>query len=145
MKTPKSKLEYMLLAGALLIGTVAWANDFQMQATSIDPGAMGTVSAQSASGRANTEVTIKTEHLASPTLLTPPATNYVVWIEPQGQAAQQGLGAVNEGILNIGSDEKGELKATTSARDFRVLVTAENSANPQSPSNRVVLQSIVRQ
>jgi hypothetical protein len=45
----------------------------------------------------------------------------------------------------VGDNEKGSLKMTTTASKFRVLVTAENGAHPQAPSNRVVLRADVQE
>ena len=137
MKTV-NRLVYAL-AGLLLIGGAAWATDYKMQATSIDPSAQGSVTAVANKGGGNTTVKVKVEHLGKPTLLTPPANEYVIWIQPQGQAAH------NEGTIRIGEDEKGELTMTTTAAQFTVLVTAESDAHPQAPSNRVVLRSAVQE
>jgi hypothetical protein len=48
-------------------------------------------------------------------------------------------------VLQVGDNEKGDLKMTTSSSKFRVLVTAETEAHPKTPSNRVVLQSNVQE
>jgi hypothetical protein len=123
----------------LAVGVTAWAKTYTMQATSLTPGATGTVDAKADKSGGNTEITIKVDHLARPTLLTPPANEYVVWIAPEDGAPQ------NQGILQVGENEKGELKMTTTSSKFRVLVTAETEPHPKTPSNRVVLQSNVQE
>ncbi len=122
----------------LALSVTAWAKTYTMQATSITPGATGTVDAKPDKNGGNMEVTVKVDHLARPTLLTPPANEYVVWIEPEDGAPQ------NQGVLQVGENEKGELKMTTTSSRFKVLVTAESEAHPKTPSNRVVLQSNVQ-
>jgi hypothetical protein len=87
----------------------------------------------------NTGLTISVDHLARPTLLSPAANEYVVWIEPQGGTA------VDQGVLRVGDNEKADMKTTTTASKFRVLVTAETEAHPKAPSNRVVLQAEVQE
>jgi hypothetical protein len=123
----------------LVLGATAWAKTYTMQATSITPGATGTVDVRGDKTGGNTEMTIKVDHLARPTLLTPPANEYVVWIDPEDAAPQ------NQGVLQVGDNEKGDLKMTTSSSKFRVLVTAESDAHPKMPSNRVVLQSNIQE
>jgi hypothetical protein len=118
----------VLVAVAMLaIGAAAWAKTYTFQSTSIAPGA------------GNADVTIKVDHLARPTLLTPPANEYVVWVEPEGGSPQ------NQGVLQVGDNEKGDLRMTTTASKFKVLVTAETQPHASTPSNRVVLQSEVQE
>src|SRR5689334_9667306 len=110
-----------LIAVAMLtLGVTAWAKTYTFQATSITPGATGTVDVKTDKTGANTTVNIKVDHLARPTLLTPAANEYVVWIDPEDGAPQ------NQGVLRVGSNEKGELEMTTTASKFKVMVTAEN-------------------
>jgi hypothetical protein len=123
----------------LALGVTAWAKTYALQATSITPGATGSVDVKGDKTGGNTEMTIKVDHLARPTLLTPPANEYVVWIAPEDGAPQ------NQGVLQVGDNEKGDLKMTTSSSKFRVLVTAETEPHPKTPSNRVVLQSNVQE
>jgi hypothetical protein len=122
----------------LALGVTAWAKTYTMQATPLTPGATGTVDVNADKSGGNTEVTIKVDHLARPTQLTPPANEYVVWIDAEGGAPQ------NQGVLQVGDNEKGDLKMTTTSSKFRILVTAESDAHPKTPSNRIVLKSEVR-
>ena len=62
-----------------------------------------------------------------------------MWIEPQDGSPQ------NQGVLQVGDNEKGDLKMTTTASKFRVIVTAENEQHPKAPSNRIVLQAEVQE
>jgi hypothetical protein len=127
------------LAMALTISGAAWATDFKMQATPVDPGAQGTVTVDAGKAGQNASIKVKVEHPAKPSLLTPPASAYVVWIEQSGEAPQNG------GTIRIGDDEKGEVLMTTTAPRFTVLITAETDTHPQAPSERVVLRSNVQQ
>ena len=137
----RQKGHYVLVFVAvtmLALGVTAWAKTYTMQATSLTPGATGTVDAKADKNGGNSEVTIKVDHLARPTQLTPPANEYVVWIDAEDGAPQ------NQGVLQVGDNEKGELKMTTTSSKFRVLVTAESDAHPKTPSNRIVLKSDVQ-
>lgn len=128
-----------MLSRCLLLGATAWAKTYTLQATSVVPGATGTIDAKPAKAGENTEAMLKVDHLAKPTLLTPPANEYVVWLEPQGGQPE------NVGVLRVGDNEKGDLKMTTTAAKFTVLVTAESDAHPQRPSNRLVLRTEVQE
>ena len=139
MKSNKTKLLGFATFAVLLLAVTAWAKTYTFQGTSIAPGATGTVDAKADKGGRNTGLTITVEHLAKPTLLTPSANEYVVWLEPEDGSPQ------NQGVLKVGDNEKGELKMTTTASKFRVLVTAESDAHPKTPSNRVVLRSDVQE
>ena len=136
----KAYYPVVFLAIAILaLGVTAWAKTYTLQATPLTPGATGTVEAKADKSGGNTMVTIKVDHLARPTLLTPPANEYVVWIDPDNDDPQ------NQGVLQVGDNLKGELKMTTTSSKFRLLVTAENEAHPKTPSNRIVLQSEVQE
>jgi hypothetical protein len=138
----RKKAYYVLVFVAmamLALGATAWAKTYTFQATSITPGATGTVDVKADKTGGNTNVTISVDHLARPTLLTPAANEYVVWIEPEDGTAQ------NQGVLRVSDNEKGSLKMTTTSSKFKVMVTAESDAHPQVPSNRVVLRAEVQE
>ena len=48
-------------------------------------------------------------------------------------------------FVQVGDNEKGELRMTTTSSKFRVIVTAETEPHPKTPSKRVVLQSSVQE
>jgi hypothetical protein len=123
----------------LAFGVTAWAKTYTFQATSITPGATGTVDVKADKSGGNTNVAITVDHLARPTLLTPAANEYVVWIEPEDGVPQ------NQGVLRVGDNEKGALRMTTTSSKFKVMVTAETETHPQAPSNRVVLRADVQE
>jgi hypothetical protein len=120
-----------------LLATVAWAKTYTMQATTLDPGAVAKLDVKANTG--NTELMLKAEHLAKPTLLSQPATNYVMWVEQEGHEPQ------NVGVLRVDDALKGEVRATTTATRFMVLVTAEDDAKTQTPSERIVLRANVQE
>jgi hypothetical protein len=122
---------------ALLLAVLAWGKTYTMQTTTLEPGAVAKLDVKANTG--NTELTMKVEHLAKPSLLSQPASNYVVWVQ------QSGHEPVNEGVLRVDDNLKGEVKATTTATRFTVLVTAEDDAKAQTPSDRVVLRASVQE
>jgi hypothetical protein len=85
----------------------------------------------------NTTVDLKVHHLAKPEALTPPATAYVVWIQPSGQSPQ------NQGRLQVNSDLDGEYKTNTPYKKFDLFVTAENNPQATTPSGPEVMRQQV--
>jgi hypothetical protein len=132
-------LPVFIAVAMLAFGVTAWAKTYTFQATSITPGATGTVDVKADKSGGNTNVAITVDHLARPTLLTPAANEYVVWIEPEDGVPQ------NQGVLRVGDNEKGALRMTTTSSKFKVMVTAETETHPQAPSNRVVLRAEVQE
>jgi hypothetical protein len=132
------KHSFVWAAMILLLATtvLAWAKDDKLTNTGVAPAAQGTVSTGT-DKNGNTSVNVKVEHLAQPTSLKPAKQNYLVWIQPSGQAAQL-LGA-----LKVGDDLKGELKGSTPFKNFDVVITAEDQMNPETPSSTVILRGNV--
>jgi hypothetical protein len=86
----------------------------------------------------NTEVTLLAEHLAQPGMLTPPATNYIVWFQEEGREP------VNAGLMKISKGLNGDFKTTTWFRNFNVFITAESDPQASVPSGQTVLSSKVQ-
>jgi hypothetical protein len=122
---------------ALLSAMLAWGKTHTMQATALEPGAVAKLDINANTD--NTDLIMKVEHLAKPTLLSRPASNYVVWVQ------QSGHEPTNVGVMRIDDNLKGEVKATTTATRFTVLVTAEDDSKAQTPSDRVVLRADVQE
>jgi len=134
----KTTLRFGLACAAVsLVAILAWGKTYTMQTTTLEPGAVAKLDVKANAG--NTELTLKVDHLAKPTLLSQPATNYVVWVQQEGHESQ------NVGILRVDDNLKGDVKATTTATRFMVLVTAEDDAKAQTPSDRVVLKANVQE
>jgi hypothetical protein len=121
----------------LFAATSLSAKSFPMAAGQSTPAATGKVETGKDKNK-NIEVTIKTEHLAKPGMLTPAATTYVVWFrEPSGEAT-------NEGQLKIEKSLKGDFTTTTRLQNFEVFITAEKDPGTKSPSGPVVLKANVQ-
>jgi hypothetical protein len=133
----KLTLPSLMCLGVSLFAVVAWGKTYTMQTTTLEPGAVAKLDVRPNTG--NSELTLKVEHLAKPTLLSRPASMYVLWVERDGHEPD------NEGVLRVGENLKGEVKATTAATRFTVLVTAEDEAKAQTPSDRVVLRAAVQE
>ncbi len=97
------------------------------------PAAHGVVQVKKDKDDGNLKLDVKVQNLAAPASLTPPESIYVVWIEPQNGQARK------IGAFHVGSDLKGEVKATTTAKDFTVDISAEKSEAVQQPTGLQVL------
>jgi hypothetical protein len=134
----KSFCRFAVVCGAVLVvATMGWAKTYHMTAMQIVPGAAADVHVDKKNG--NLQVEISAKHLAKPEMLTPPASTYVVWFQEEGSIPQ------NQGELKIGSDLKGQIKATTTLQNFRVFITGETDSHARMPSDQVVLRTIVKQ
>lgn len=102
-----------------------------------DPGAEGMISV-SQSKNGNTKIDVKVNHLVKPSGLKNPASVYVVWIQPEGQAAK------NEGEIMIDENRSGELKSETPFKRFHVFITPEDKPTVMSPTGPHVLSAMVK-
>jgi hypothetical protein len=90
-------------------------------------------------GNNNTKLEMSVHYLAQPGALTPSATAYVVWLQPENDTAQ------NKGELKVGKDRKGSLTIVTPLKRFAIYVTPEQSAQATAPTGEHVLSANVSQ
>lgn len=101
------------------------------------PAAKGMVKVQKDKDNGNMKLEIKVDHLARPSSLTPSANAYLVWIRPNG------ADALKQGAIGVDKNLSGELTVETVAKDFDLLITAEQSDSVTVPSNIEVLRTHV--
>src|SRR5579884_1892808 len=85
----------------------------------------------------NTLISLDVKHLAKPENLTPPASVYVVWVQPRDAAP------IKQGQLQVNDDLSAHFKTPTTYKTFRLFVTAEQSASVTSPSGQQVISQDV--
>jgi len=112
------------------------ANKARVVTTPLVPAAVGEVKV-STDDNANTNVKLEVKYLAPPSTLSPPRNAYVVWTRTGSGTPEK------QGVLEIGDDREGEIEFITSARDFQLVVTAEDSAAVTYPSSAVTMESDV--
>ena len=100
------------------------------------PAAKGVIHATHDSNN-NTKLEMSVHYLAEPGSLTPSAAAYVVWLQPDNDAAQ------NKGELKIGKDRNGSLHIVTPLKRFAIFVTPEPSAQATAPTGEHVLSANV--
>ena len=118
-----------------LIWPLSGAKEYHMISAVGVPAATGIVKVQKNKDNKNIKLDIKVEHLARPASLTPSATNYLVWIRPNGGEA------FKQGGIGVGKNLSGELKLETVSKDFDVFITAEQSDSVTFPSSVEVLRT----
>jgi hypothetical protein len=126
----------LFLLVTLLVATAAWGREDKLVNTGTAPAAEGKVITDN-DRNGNTGVDVQVKHMATPQSLTPPKQTYLVWVQPRGKDPEL-LGAirVNDGL-------EGSLKATTTYKDFDILITAEDNMKPEMPSGMVILKGTV--
>ena len=127
----------LVMVSLLAIWPFAASKEYPMRARSSVPAAAGIVKVQSDKNNENTKVDIKVWHLANPSRLTPTANVYIVWFRTRDGAA------VKQGAIRVDNNQKGEVKLVTVAKDFEVLITAEQSESADMPSDFEVLRADV--
>ncbi|MGF1467023.1 MAG: hypothetical protein ACFCGT_12900 [Sandaracinaceae bacterium] len=133
-----------LAAVALLAVTLAtvpgcgggWT--YQVQGTSRDPGAEGTIQVSSVSGTGR-NVVVDFAYLTPPDRLGPGRTTYVMWF-------RSGEQTINAGELQYNANDgrrPARGSATSPFPNFEVLVTAETGPEVGSPSEHIVIRQAV--
>lgn len=126
-----------ILALVLACGISLQAKTFPLTSSPSTPAASGKVEVKK-DKNGNTTVEISTEHLAKPGMLTPPATNYVVWFR------EEGGDPTNQGQLRVKNDLKAEFKTTTHNQNFEIFITPESDPLVKNPSGESVLRAKVQ-
>ena len=132
----KHRRTALFLLFSLFLTTLAWAREDRLVNTGAAPAAEGKVITDN-DRNGNTGVEVQVKHMATPQSLTPPRQTYLVWVQPRGKDPEL-LGA-----LRVNEDLEGSLKAATPYKDFEILITAEDSVKPDSPSSAVILKGSV--
>jgi hypothetical protein len=126
-----------LLILASMVGTTMSAKTYPLTSEPGTPAASGQIDVGK-DKNGNVEITIRTEHLAKPGMLTPPATAYVIWFR------EQSSDPANQGQLMVAKSLKSEFKTTTQFKNFDVFITAEGDPMTKIPSGQVVLKAKVQ-
>jgi len=126
----------LFLLFSILLATAAWGREDKLTNTGLAPAAEGKIITDN-DRNGNTGIEIHVKHMATPQSLTPARQGYLVWVQPRGKDPEL-LGA-----LRVNSDLEGSLKAATTYKDFEVIITAEDSMKPDTPSSAVILKGTV--
>ncbi len=107
--------------------------------SSIVPAAEGSVKYKKDNNN-NYHVSLKVVHLANSNKLTPPRSNYVVWMDTENNGVKN-LGQLKSSGSLLSSTLKGSLDAVTAFQPKNFFITAEDNTNISYPGNEVVLKT----
>lgn len=126
-------------AALVLCAGFAWAaagTKVQMSPSSGVPDAQGEITVKQASN-GNFQLDITTEHLVQPSALTPAENVYVVWLQ------QPDENPLCLGEMRVDKNLSGELRTITAFKQFKIFITAEQSAQEITPQAQTVLSADV--
>ena len=115
----------------------AGPSNYQVTGSGRAPDADGRITVAKVEG-GNSMVTLDLDHLAPPNRMGGGATTYVVWFNKQGQPPSR----VGQLAYNSGN-RTGTMRATSTDRQFEVVVTAERSGAVTTPSTAVIFEKQV--
>jgi hypothetical protein len=133
------KLGYVFGGSLMVLAALgcAGSSKYQVTGSARAPDADGRITVEKVEG-GNSMVKLDLDHLAPPERMEKGATTYVVWFHRQGAPpARVGQLAYDTG------KRMGTMRATTTDRQFDVVVTAEPSGAVAAPSNVVVFEKQV--
>lgn len=114
------------------VTTVGCATRVEFPVSSTVPAAVAKVKITE-DDNGNSIVRLRVEHLAPPERLSPPRSLYVVWLVLPDTSAS------NLGALRVDKNLEGELRTVTAHKEFRLIVTAEDSSQVPRPGHHIIL------
>ena len=85
-------------------------------------------------------VNVNVENLPEAKNLSIPRNTYVTWLEATG-ARTKNIGQINPSSSLFSKKMKGELRATATAKPYRIFITAEDDGNVQYPGSQIILST----
>ncbi len=141
----KNSLLLVFRKSFLLVGITAMfffmscAKKMSFGISAVVPAAEGNVKVNRDKNR-NYTVDLTIDRLSEPSRLTPPKSNYVVWMQTQSNGIRN-LGNLTTSSGLFSSSLKDSLHTATPFKPISFLVTAEDNATPPTPRGVVVLQT----
>jgi hypothetical protein len=123
----------LLAGGCAMMGIGSGDDQRSLTASPTIPAAEGKVTFGKTKND-NVAVDLTVKHLANPEKLSPPAANYVVWLQPNNSATPQNIGA-----LKVDKDLTGTLQTQTAMHSFDLFITAEGSGQVLAPAGKRLL------
>src|SRR5579863_3387267 len=124
-----------IVTALLLYAGFAWAaggTKVQMMPSGDTPAAQGEIIVKQAPN-GNLQLDIMTEHLAQLSTMTPAGNVYLVWLQ------QPDDNPLCLGEMRVDKNLSGELRTITTFKQFKIFITAEQSAQEIAPQARPVL------
>lgn len=134
MKTNRLKLTLLaLLASVIIIFSFeSCASKTPFLISPVVPAASGTVKISKDKNK-NYSIQIAIKNLAGPERLTPPKSNYVIWMLDADNMYK------NIGQINISKSLSANFETVSSFLPSKIMITAEDDANVLYPSNSEIV------
>ena len=107
--------------------------------SNVVPAASGSVKIKS-DKNGNSSINLSVKNLAKPRDLTPPKSNYVVWMVTKENGTKN-IGGLNTSSGFLSSKLKSSLKTVTPYKPTAFFITAEDDANIRFPNGTTVLRT----
>ena len=107
--------------------------------SNVVPAATGSVKIKS-DKNGNSSINLSVKNLAKPRDLTPPKSNYVVWMVTKENGTKN-IGGLNTSSGFLSSKLKSSLKTVTPYKPTAFFITAEDDANVRFPNGTTVLRT----
>jgi hypothetical protein len=115
------------------------AKKVAFRTSTIVPAARGDVKIQRDDNK-NYLIKIELENLAEVERLESSKKAYVVWMETEDSVAKN-IGQIQSGSNFLSSKLKASFETVTPVKPTKIYITAEDSADVQSPSNQLIMET----
>lgn len=135
------KLKNLSLCTVLLLLVIGCNTKVEFPVSEVVPSAEATA-VISNDDNGNYMIEVNIDHLSPPERLTPKRKYYVLWAETSKGSVNLGQIKVKESTFS--SNQYGEIKASTPLKPTRLVISAENQLDQNSPSTFTVLETLIR-
>lgn len=131
----KKNMLFIGIVALLMASSCATSSRYRMTTNEqLVHGAAGVVSVVPSDGN-NTKLRLRVKHLYPAERIESGATNYIVWVRPEGSERYQNIGA-----LQVDNMLQGDYSTTVPYSSFQVMVTPEKSNIVESPEGPMVME-----
>lgn len=141
LHTPPATRHFLfaVLSVMILMFTSSCARKVSFQTSSVVPGAQGSVKLKK-DNNSNYQIQVFLSNLAEPGRLTPPKSNYVVWMESDNNYIKN-IGQINTSSSFMSKRLTSSFETVSAVKPTKIYITAEDDPSTQYPSTQVVLST----
>jgi hypothetical protein len=141
LHTPSATRHFLfaVLSVMILMFTSSCARKISFQTSSVVPGAQGSVKLKK-DNNSNYQIQVFLANLAEPGRLTPPKSNYVVWMESDNNYIKN-IGQINTSSSFMSKRLTASFETVSAVKPTKIYITAEDDPGVQYPSAQIVLST----
>ncbi len=128
------KIFNLLLTAAIAVMMSSCSITVNFPVSQLAPAAEGSTQIRQ-DKNGNYNITVRVNYLADAERLTPPRSQYIVWVEKEDGSFQ------NIGMLVSNRLNRARLETTTPFVPYRILITAEDEGAPTWPGTQELFRS----